>query len=42
MHTFNMTLLDSRGGEFGSMCTIEAIPGETDKEKEDENESFNH
>ena len=40
MHTFNMTLLDSHGQEFDAMCTIEAIPGETDKENEDENESL--
>ena len=31
-----MTLLDSHGGEFDSMCTIEATHGEKDKENEDE------
>ena len=35
-HFFNMTLLDSHGGEFDAMCTIEAISGEAEKENEDE------
>ena len=35
-YLFNMTLLDSHGGEFDAMCTIEATHGEIDKENEDE------
>ena len=35
-YLFNMTLLDSHGGEFPAMCTIEATRGEKDKENEDE------
>ena len=35
-YLFNMTLLDSHGGEFPAMCTIEATRGEKDKENEDD------
>ena len=35
-HLFNMTLLDSHGGEFEAMCTIEAFHEELEKENEEE------
>ena len=37
-YLFNMTLLDSHGGEFDAICTKEATHGGKDKENEEENE----